>query len=170
MLIDQDSLSDEILRFKASHGFRRAIDQLDFMAVCLVGYTEPVVKPGSNRIVYPVSIRTSRDPENATKREAGALAVHDLATLEYVWVESEAHAKRLKDALDVALLGEDASMVRLLRSWRDLQEWKTAWPILLADATQNIRSRGEKMVHFDEKGRLRRVREFMRQEVIAGRW
>jgi len=138
--------------------YRRAEQDLDFVAVCLIGHLEPVpVRVGSNATRCPVSVRISRDPVNAAKRADLEHAVHALSVLEYVWTATDAHARRLKAALDTRVIGQDAAMSTLRHSWRDLPEWQVAWPILLGDAIQDLHANGETIEVFTDEMKVHKI-------------
>lgn len=91
-------------------------------AVCLIGYSEIVPRRlGDNRGGYPVAIVTTKKPRDAYKNYDRGQAYHFIKVLEWCNVETEEHAKRLKAALDRALVGRAAEQqndpTRSL--WRD---------------------------------------------------
>lgn len=108
-------------------GSRRDINQrrkTPVYAVCLIGFTDLVPRSFSDqRGGYPVAIVTTKRPREAPKKYDYGQPYHRLTILEYTRVETEVHAKRLKAALDVALLGHAAKQnndpARGL--WRDVR-------------------------------------------------
>jgi hypothetical protein len=148
--------------------YQRAERELDYVAVCLVGYREPVpLKLGSNATACPVEVVWSRDPENAAKTKDRAQPIHKMEVLCWVWTPSEAHAKRLKAALDTCLLGDDPDMRRMRNGFRDVPEWEVAWPILLQEAVEILRARGETVETFSEEMRVHRILRHARSR-LAG--
>ena len=165
-MIHSATIEDAIAQFTRTVSFRRAEKDLDFVAVCLIGHLEPVpVRVGSNATKCPVSVRISRDPDNAAKRADLEHPVHPLAVLEYVWTRTDAHARRLKASLDARIIGQDAGMTTLRHSWRDLPEWRVAWPILLADAIQDLHHGGETVEVFSEEMRVHKTVKHARARI-----
>lgn len=165
----QDELAAAIDQIKRSRGFQAAEKHLDYVAVCLVGHREPVpVRVGSNATKSPVRVAIGRDPETAAKRADLEHPIHKLETLAYVWTASEAHARRLKAALDLRILGEDSDMTSLRHNWRDLPEWERAWPILLNEALIDLRAGGQVIEAFSEQIRVQRIRKFSQQRIMRG--
>lgn len=163
-------LAAQIRQAMNTLAYRRAEKELDFVAVCLVGYKSRVPRYfGDNMGVQPVHVVTSRDPKNAHKREDLAQPLHELVTLRYVYTISEAHAARLKAEIDRLLLGDDGA--RLRKSWRHFEiEFgpevdNTAWEIILECAERAILDRGETVETFDEDGKVWRALKRMRQKV-----
>jgi len=139
----------------ASYAHNRAQAYLDFVAVCMVG-TEGA-KPrdfGDNRGAWPIRISTTKDPKSIAKKTDIESPLWPIIPLEYVWTESEQHAKRLKTQLDILLLGNGDNALR--HAWKHADDPVLAWPILLAQALDLIRAREEFEV-FDEEERQRRI-------------
>lgn len=158
------NLEKEIARATRTLSYRRAERELDYVAVCLIGTSEPVpLKVGSNATAWPVEVVWSRDPESAAKTKDRAQWVHEVKVLRWVWTASEAHAKRLKAALDVCLLGEDPGMRRMRNAFRDVPEWEIAWPILLDQAVRDLRAKGEIIETFSDEMKVYRVLRHARQ-------
>lgn len=163
---DEATISAAIAKLKRSEAFRHSERALDYVAVCLVGHREPVpVAVGSNATKFPVRVATSRDPAAAAKRADMEQPIHALETLAYVWTASEAHARRLKAALDARILGDDPDMTQLRHNWRDMPAWEVAWPILLNEAIADLRAGGETIEAFSEDIRIQRVRRHAQQRV-----
>lgn len=159
-------LEAAITRAMQTVSYQRAEKDLDYVAVCLVGYREPVpVKLGSNATACPVEVTYSRDPENAAKVKDRSQPIHQMEVLRWVWTPSEAHAKRLKAALDTCLLGEDPDMRRMRNGFRDVPEWEIAWPILLGDALETLRQRGETIETFSDEMKIHRVLRHARRRL-----
>lgn len=139
--------------------YKTAAERLDMVAVCMVGYCQPVpVRIGDNTTRWPVKIVTSREPKTAAKRADLDQPLHEMVTLEWVWVDSDAHARRLKNALDELLLGADPEMVVLRHSWRDIgEEPEVKWAVLLSEAQRMIEARGETIQVVDDLGRDRLI-------------
>lgn len=109
----------------------------------------------------------TKDPKEITKKTDLEQPLHKVIVLEYVWTFSEAHAKRLKLKLDGFLLGsqdgEDGAALR--HGWRDLDDPKRAWPVLLQCALEEIRKR-ERFDVFDEETQQKKIR----REALQGRF
>jgi hypothetical protein len=128
-------------RLPASMGSRRqgraaraAAVKLDYVAVCMIGYSERVPRyMGDNLGVWPIRFATTKKPREIWKKTDLEQPLHKVSVLEMVWTESDRHAKRLKDALDLLLLGssEDA---QLRHGWRNVDNPETAWIELLNQA------------------------------------
>ena len=133
--------------------------KLDLVAVVLVGYAEMAPRGfGDNQGERPVRVHTTRDPVALVADLAREHPRHRLVLLEHVWCDSEAHAKRLRAALDQQLLGDEDAH-RLAYAWRDMPEPDLAWPIMLADALRSVRST-ERIKVYDLEG----VRSLIRSE------
>lgn len=149
---------------ESTPAFKKALVDLDWVAVCLVGYEGPApVRIGSNATQWPVYIATGSDVSTVAYQADLRSPQHKVVVLEHVWTVSDAHARRLKAALDMALLGADAEMVRLRHAWRDLPEPKMAWGELLQDAVHVIEHRGERIDVFDGDVRRARALDLMRR-------
>lgn len=144
--------------------FKKALADLEWVAVCLVGYEGPApVRIGSNATQWPVYIATGSDLSTVAYQADLRSPQHRVVVLEHVWTVSDAHARRLKAAMDLALLGDDPGMVRLRHAWRDLPDPKSAWGELLRDAIQVIEHRGERIDVFDGGVRKARALDLMRR-------
>lgn len=151
-------IATALQKLKGSKAFRDAATELDFVAVCMIGYERPVpVEIGSNATHWPVKFTTSRDPSTAAKRADLEQPLHALVCLEYVWTLSDAHARRLKGALDTMLLGNDADMMTLRHSWRDCSDPAVAWGVLLSDALRSLREKGQTIETFSEEMKVQRI-------------
>jgi len=162
---------------------RRAIERLEFVAVCLVGYSERVPTKFGQELkdgAWPVRVATTTKPRTITKNDDLGQPLFGLQVLQMVWTASDAHAKRLKAALDAQLLGEDRlpsgythnggppietdNPRRLRHNWRSLEhEPDLAWPFLLMESLREIR-KYEHFEVFDDDERQRRIK----QEMLRG--
>lgn len=164
------ALSEAITRAMQTREWQRAEADLDYVAVCLIGYGKDVpVDVGSNRTVNPVAVVWSREPDKAADTRDRGNPMHQMRTLRHVWTTSLAAAKRLKAALDVRILGEDPDMVALRRDFRDLPEWEVAWDILLQDALVDLRQNGEVIEVMSEPMRVQRTLNRAREMALGGR-
>lgn len=105
-----------------SKAYRSTAQRLGFHAVCLIGWEGP--KPayfGDNQGALPVRVTTASKEMIAADRADLDSPMVGVIVHEYVLVPSEAHAKRLKDALDEVLLGqqEEHENGSLRHRWRD---------------------------------------------------
>ena len=159
-------LEAAITRAMQTVSYQRAEKELDYVAVCLIGHGEPVPRWfGDNKGACPVEVCYSRNPENAAKVGDRWQTIHRMEVLRWVWTPSEAHAKRLKAALDVCLLGEDPDGRRLRNNFRDVPEWEIAWPLLLQDALETLRRRGETIETFSDEMKVHRVLRHARRRL-----
>lgn len=93
-----------------SRAYRSVAHACGHYAVCLIGWEGP--RPaffGDNEGIWPVRIATSARETTAADRADLESPHVGVVVLEYVLVPSEAHAKRLREALDEVLLGEQES-------------------------------------------------------------
>lgn len=152
-------------RAPQTRAHRAAEKALDYHAVCLVGYQQPVPRFfGDNRGVWPVKIVTSRKPRDAAKRPDLEQPLHELIVHDYVQVESDEHARLLKATLDELLLGASDDNRALRHAWRNIeQDPAIVWPVLLREAIEKLTSLTDGMrraTHFeviDEPEKQRRV-------------
>lgn len=152
--------------FKQTRAFKEKEKQLKWIAVCLVGNTEPIPKRNSNRMVWPVKIVASKDPESAADRADLEQSQYELVTLEWVWTISDAHARRLRVALIEELDGPDPQMVRLRHGYRDCgANPKRTWKRCLDNAQIKMRARGEPVECYSEEMRL----QYFANEIRRGR-
>jgi len=117
--------------------------------VCLIGFEKPMPRfVGDNLGALPVRITTAKRKRDAASKEDLSSPLVRVMVLESVAVETEAHARRLKEALHEALHGhcEDAGNAPLRHSWRDAagmfaneQERAMWWGVLLQDAMVRVR-------------------------------
>ncbi len=140
--------------------------ELEFVAVGLVGYLNRVPRSfNDNYGAWPVRVATTKTPADIHKRTDLESPIHSIVLLHYVWTESDAHARRLKDILDGLLLGRG----RLRHGWRDVSDCMDldglarAWTELLREAVFDIMLRGEDFEVFDESERQARIRQQMRR-------
>jgi len=173
MIHEMGDVAAAIGRFRATKWYKEAEAADQSVAVCLIGYTTPVVAiDGSNALTYPKRVKSSRHPETAAKELDNAHAVHSVSTLAHVWTPCARDADELKRALDARILGTDPDMIKLRNSWRDMPEWETAWTILLADAVSEIRQRRPFETYSDDERVMRiiqRARERMRKAMDGRR-
>lgn len=160
---------------------RAAIDELDFVAVALIGHEERVPRRDHRdveELCWPVRIASVKDPKSTLKNGDLWMSQYSLHLLGLVWTRSAADAKRLHEALDRLLLGDEPAadpvgyrhnggpaidpppnLRRLRHAWRSLQnEPEITWPILLTEALREINRRGEQIEVFDDVERQRRIR------------
>ena len=135
--------------------FIAASNRLNYVAVCLVGYEGRVPRHfGDNEGCWPVRVATSSKPKEISKRMDLESPIHKVTVHDFVWTASDAHAKRLKAALDKLLLGASQESRALRHGWRDAEaEPAVLWPILLEDALNGLRQEGAFSV-FGEEERL----------------
>ena len=163
---NEADLATALHKLKGSVAYGRAERELDFVAVCLIGYERPVpIEIGSNATRWPVKVTTSRDPASAAKRPDLEQPLHSLVCLEYVWTASDAHARRLKAALDTMLVGEDEAMTSLRHSWRDCADPAIAWGVLLSDALRALREKGEIIEAFSEDMKVQKILNHARRKL-----
>lgn len=138
-----------------TRSFLDAEKRLDFWAVVLCGTAERVPRYfGDNEGHHPVSVGTTQNPK-AYARNVDNVAGHTYAhvPIDWVWTLSQSHALRLQQRLDEMLLGAE-NRHRLRGRWRDLEEPKRDWPILLADA---ISQWPEEIEVFDDQAKMMRT-------------
>ncbi len=147
-----------------SRAYRAAEADLGYHAVCMIGYARPVPRDwGDNRGVQPVRIAMSKKPRDAARRPDIESPIHQIEVLDYVLVESEAHARLLKAKLDELLVGTSDESKALRHGWRDLDGDHTmVWPILLEQAVRELTAaaksrRATSFSVFDEAEKERRV-------------
>lgn len=154
-------------RVVRSKSFRDAEKKAGYVSVCLIGWEGPRPRYfGDNAGCWPVRIVTTKKDKDAAK-EANIETPHvGVVVLEKVAVPTVEHAKRLKAALDLALLGEvDAKGNEALRgSWRDMQGcWETGddraiwWGVILEDALRTVKKQAREFEIMDGKERDRRI-------------
>jgi hypothetical protein len=109
---------------KSSRAYRAAAKAADWHAVCLIGWEGP--RPayfGDNQGIWPVRI-VGTTKEMTAHEKADLETPHvGVVVLEHVLVPSAAHMKRLKDALDEVLLGEQEGQSNnaLKSRWRNVR-------------------------------------------------
>jgi hypothetical protein len=149
------ALRPEIDRATRTKAYLEAERKLDFVAVCLIGSRHPLpLEIGSNRTITPVEVVFSRKPEDAPKLKDRAWYNGQCELLDHCWTESEAHAKRLKDAIITRILGDDPDMVRLRHTWLDLPNYEISWGFLVKDALMDLKSRRETISIFSNEQRI----------------
>jgi hypothetical protein len=161
-------LEAAITRAMQTVSYQRAEKDLDYVAVCLIGNRVPVPQYfGDNQGACAVAVVWSRDPVNAAVIKDRAQPTHRIESLVWVWTPTEAHAKRLKAALDTCLLGDEPDMRRMRNGFRDVPEWEIAWPLLLLDALETLRQRGEAIETFSDEMKVHRVMRHARRRLGA---
>jgi hypothetical protein len=148
--------------------YREAEYRLGHWVIALIGYEKSVPAPyPSNGLQWPVRVIATRDLKGYLHRQDLEQPQYELAVHGQVWVESEAHAKRLKTRLDGFLLGsregDEGSALR--HGWRDIPDPKRVWPLLLKAALIDIRRRERLDVLTDEKHH-----QLVRREALEGRF
>lgn len=154
---------------KRSHAYREAEKKAGYVSVCLIGYDGPVpLHFGDNQGVQPVRIATAKRERDAPKKDELSNWHPDrtIVILERVHVETEAHAKRLKAALEQLLHGDVArSGGRELRhSWRDASvlfetedERAMWWGIMLSEALRLVKKGAREFRTMDSVEREDRI-------------
>lgn len=166
MRLRQDHTAAERRRV-LSRSMRAAEKRSDITWVCLIGWEGPRPRYfGDNSGAWPVRIVTTKKDRTAAK-EADLETPHvGVVVLEKVAVPTAEHAKRLKAALDKALLGEvDAKGNEAMRhAWRDLMGcWETGddraiwWGVILEDALRTVKKQAREFEIMDGKERDRRI-------------
>ena len=147
---------------------RKAEKDLGIAVVAIIGHAERVTRPGRNEGGRAIAVKTSADPRLVYMDEDRAYE-HGLAQpedrqqpfietamveLARVYVQSDAHAERLKAALDSVLIG---NTVNARHRWRDVPEEfdMDFLPLLIGQAAEDAR-----VAVFDaaERDRRKRVR------------
>lgn len=149
-----------------TRAYREAEKQVEYHAVCLIGYEAPVPRYfGDNRGAWPVRVTTSKKPRDAAKRADLEQPLHDLVVLDFVQVETEEHARILKATLDELLLGSSNDNKALRHGWRDIeQDPALVWPVLLKEAIEKLTSAADDMRRatqfevFSEEEKERRIK------------
>lgn len=158
MAATEQDISRALDTFRSTRAFREAQKALDFVAVCLIGFEGPApAHVGDNRGRWPVRLAISRTPTDIAKKPDIESPLFPIVLLAHVWVESEAHARRLKGHLDELLLGEQPAEVELRHAWKDCPDPAVAWPILLEEARRMAGDRRETIEIFGERERLHRI-------------
>ncbi len=168
----RDAKVQEDEEFKRTRGYRDSERALGFVAVCLIGPSQPVRFQRGNALHWPVALRTATEPSRAPQRTMsehweGNKAEPFVTLLEHVWTRSEAHAGRLKSALYARMLGNDHELRQLNGGWVDLMEWQVAWEILLKEAVADLRAGGETVESFEDKERLALIRRHSEKRARA---
>lgn len=136
---------------RRSKAYRSAKLREDYHAVCLIGWEGPrPARFGDNRGIWPVRVAISKK-EMKANQHADIESPHvGVVVLEYVLVPTEEHAKRLKEALDEVLLGQQEAQENqpLRGKWRDLRDcWEENdeagralwWGVCLTEAQRLLR-------------------------------
>jgi len=136
---------------KRSKAYRSAQRREDYHAVCLIGWEGPrPARFGDNRGIWPVRVAISKKEMKANQHADLETPHVGVVVLEYVLVPTEEHAKRLKEALDEVLLGQQEAQenTSLRGKWRDLRDcWEEHdeegrhlfWITVLEDAQRLLR-------------------------------
>lgn len=147
---------------------RAAERRVDYHSVCLIGFADGIVPRymGDNLGSVPVRVVACKKERTAAQKYDLSQPIHHVQVLESVVVETEAHAKRLKAALDYVLHGEsrvqDNSGLR--HQWCDVrgcfsdefgrQMW---WGIVLDQALSMCRQQATQFGAFDSAKREEKV-------------
>lgn len=182
MKLDEALLSSEIAEYRRTQamrtrGFRVAESKLEHVAVCLIGAPGPVPIYGRNGLFWPVALRVVADPMRAAQRTASELweGTRDephCILLDFVWVDSDQHGKRLASALYARLIADDPDMRMLNGNWIDRMDWHKAWKPCLEEAVKDIREGGETVRYYSEQMRRQRIKTGERQreqQAVGGR-
>lgn len=132
---------------------RGLAERLDRYAVCLIGWEGPRPRAfGDNMGIWPVKVTISKKEMMAAARSDLESPHTGVIVLEYVLVATEVHAKRLKDALDEVLLGEQEGQQNdgLRHRWRDVRglfeenddHQRAMWWGLVVEEAQRLLCRG----------------------------
>lgn len=178
MKLDPAYLSAEITEYARTQAtrtrdFRVAESAVEFHAVCLIGPPGPVTFQGGNSLRWPISIRVASEPNRASQRTAsehweGSKAEPHCILLDFVWVASEAHGKRLAAALHARLIADDPDARMLNGHWVDLMDWHATWRRSLAEAIKDLRAGGEIVEICSEEMRRARITAAERSRRTAG--
>lgn len=132
-----------------SRAVKQEAKKAGHVMVCLIGFEHAMPRfVGDNLGALPVRVTTAKRKRDAASKEDLSSPLVRVVVLESVAVETEAHAKRLKEALHEALHGhcEDAGNKPLRHSWRDASgcftnehERAMWWGVLLQDALVRVR-------------------------------
>jgi hypothetical protein len=147
------------MRAPQSRAYKAAEGDLEYVAVCLVGYEQPVPRHfGDNQGAWPVRVATTSKPQEIVRKADSENPLHGVRILEIVWTASLAHAKRLKAELDKLLLGSGQEDRALRHGWRDCEaDPAVAWAILLEDALRVLRRSSSGFDVFDESEKRRKT-------------
>lgn len=159
----------EIAKVTRSKAFRAAEKKAGYVSVCLIGWDGPRPRYfGDNSGCWPVRVVMTKREKTAAKSDDLSSPHVGVVVLEWVAVPSDAHAKRLKAALDEALMGEVAAHgnAALRHSWRDVagawegeQDRAIWWGVLLEDALRRVRKLAREfdvMTGVERDGRIAR--------------
>jgi len=158
----QAQISEAVKRITSSHAFKAAEAMREDWAVVFVGTTKRVPRDfGDNRGWWPVSIGLTKDPEayidDINRRQRDEHIILDL-----VWIENHRHGFKLKAELDVLLLGNNEEN-RIRAIWRDATvDPDTLWTIILGDALERLRARGESIHPYSKEMRIQKIANAMR--------
>lgn len=162
-----EAVRSRVIANRRSRAFQQHEAQLEWVAVCMIGYSERVPRRiGDNYGAWPVRIATSNNPTKVAIRPDLESPIWEIRVLEMVWCPSDAHAKRLKTKLDTLLLGSTTDNRGLRHGWRDLPaEPEIVWPVLLGEALSDIRRREREFNIYTDEQRLERVSARMRGKI-----
>ncbi len=161
-----------------SRAYRSVAQACGHHAVCLIGWEGP--RPaffGDNQGMWPVRVATSAKEQTAADRADLESPHVGVVVLEYVLVPSEAHAKRLKDALDEVLLGEQESQQNsgARHRWRncigcfepgDEHQRAIWWSIILDEARRLLDGSSREFVIYET---AEAAQDVISRKVVRGR-
>ena len=153
-----------------SRSYKAAEKAKAYYAVCLIGFEDGRVPRymGDNHGTVPVMIVIAKKERDAPKKYDAGQAIHRIVVLESLHVPSEEHAKRLKLALDQALMGDSARRGNdaMRRSWRDAsglfegeldrQIW---WGVMLEHALRGVSKQARTFEVFSGAERIERTKK-----------
>jgi hypothetical protein len=136
-----------------TRGYRYAEKRLDDAAVCLIGWETPApARFGDNKGIFPHRIALTSGKEQHAAKDDDLSSPHVKVVVKESIRASKPIAKRLKAALDVALVGEVTAKdnEKLRHAWRDLtgcfdskEEREIWWGVILEDALWRLRETGQ---------------------------
>lgn len=128
----------------------------------MIGYSERVPRyMGDNLGAWPIRFATTKKPRDVAKKPDLEQPLHKVTVLEMVWTNSDRHAKRLKDALDLLLLGSGQD-TKLRHGWRNVDDPATTWVELLNQALVLVNGGRETIDVFGQKEWERRLHKAQR--------
>lgn len=167
-----------------SRAYRSVAQACGFHAVCLIGWEGPAPMAfGDNQGGLFVRVTTAKKETMAADRDDLSSPITPIVVHEYVLVPSEAHAKRLRDALDEILMGQQEEQMN--RSGR--HRWRNArgcwdqdnadpeerahdrarwWAIVLGEAQQLLVGGASEFPIYDSADDVERI---ISRKVVRGR-